>query len=166
MILIKYYSKIRSLFWTLLTKKRCGSYKGKVKVNRKSIIGKNVHLGSNVHFNGMMISGGGKVTIGDNFHSGAECRIIVQYHNYEGEAIPYDRVYINKDLTIEDNVWLGHRVMIMGGVTIGEGAIIQAGSVVVSNIPKYAIAGGHPARVFKQRDENHYEKLKMEKKFH
>lgn len=36
-----------------------------------------------------------------------------------------------------------------GGVTIGEGAIIQAGSVVVSDIPKYAIAGGSPAKVFK-----------------
>jgi len=67
---------------------------------------------------------------------------------------------------IEDNVWLGHRVIILGGVTIGEGAIIQAGSVVVKDIPKYAIAGGHPAKVFKYRDIKHYNRLKKEKKFH
>ena len=53
----------------------------------------------------------------------------------------------------------------LAGVTIGEGAIIQAGSVVVSNIPDYAIAGGHPAKVFKYRDIEHYTKLKSEGKF-
>jgi acetyltransferase-like isoleucine patch superfamily enzyme len=51
-------------------------------------------------------------------------------------------------------------------VTVGEGSIIQAGSVVVKDIPKYAIAGGHPAKVFKYRDIEHYKKLKMENKFH
>jgi len=54
----------------------------------------------------------------------------------------------------------------LGDVTIGEGAIIQAGSVVVNDIPKYTIAGGHPAKVFKYRDAAHYERLKEEGKFH
>jgi acetyltransferase-like isoleucine patch superfamily enzyme len=57
-------------------------------------------------------------------------------------------------------------VIVLGGVSIGEGAIIQAGSVVVKDIPKYAIAGGHPCKVFKYRDIEHYEKLKKERKFH
>ena len=57
-------------------------------------------------------------------------------------------------------------MIVLGGVTIGEGAIIQAGSVVVKDIPKYAIAGGHPCIPFKQRDIVHYLKLKKEKKFH
>jgi acetyltransferase-like isoleucine patch superfamily enzyme len=52
------------------------------------------------------------------------------------------------------------------GVRIGEGAIIQAGSTVVKDIEKYGIAGGHPAKVFKYRDIDHYEKLKKEGKFH
>ena len=73
---------------------------------------------------------------------------------------------ISKDVVIEENVWLGNRVIILPGVTVGEGAIIQAGSVVVKDIPKYAIAGGHPAKVFKYRDIDHYEKLKREGKFH
>lgn len=93
--------------------------------------------------------------------------MITQIHNYDhGKKVPYDDTYIYKDITIEDNVWLGSRVIVLGGVTIGEGAIIQAGSVVVKNIPKYAIAGGHPATVFKYRDIDHYERLKAEGKFH
>ena len=116
----------------------------------------------------MVIAGGGKVVIGDNFHSGIECRMVSQLHKYDdGDAIPYDtKEYILRDITIEDNVWLGDRVMVLGGVRIGEGAIIQAGSVVVTDIPKYAIAGGHPAKVFKQRNIEHYEKLKAAGKFH
>lgn len=166
MKILSLYSQIRSYFWTYLVRKSCGSYKGKVKANRKTIVNKNVHLGSNVNFNGMLISKGGIVQIGDNFHSGAECRIIAQNHNINGDAIPYDKTYIKRNVTIKDNVWIGHRVIILAGVTIGEGAIIQAGSVVVTDIPDFGIAGGHPAKVFKYRDEDHYRNLKNQEKFH
>ncbi len=124
-------------------------------------------LGNNVHFNGLTIRGNGKVMIGDNFHSGKEILIVNSYHKYdEGNAIPYDtKETVHKDLVIEDNVWIGDRATILGGVTIGEGAIIQAGAVVVSNIEKYGIAGGNPAKVFKTRNVKSYQKLKSEKKF-
>lgn len=116
-------------------------------------------LKSNNNINGIMING-------DNFHSGRECLMITQIHNYDtGNAIPYDDTYILKDIIIEDNVWFGDRVIVLGGVRIEEGAIIQAGSVVVNDIPKYAIVGGSPAKVFKYRDIEHYEKLKKEGKF-
>lgn len=92
--------------------------------------------------------------------------LITSNHNYDnGEAIPYDNTTIDGDIIIEDNVWIGQNVIILQGVTIGEGAIIQAGSVVTSDIPSCAIAGGHPAKVFKKRDEEHYYRLKEEKKF-
>lgn len=136
-------------------------------INNPCVMTKNTILGKNTHFNGMEIRGEGQVIIGNNFHSGKDCVLITNFHNYDtGNAIPYDDSYIIKEIIIEDNVWLGERVMVLGGVTIGEGAIIQAGSVVVSNIPRYAIAGGHPAKVFKMRDIEHYEKLKAEGKFH
>ncbi|MBO5207803.1 MAG: hypothetical protein J6B68_00505 [Lachnospiraceae bacterium] len=89
------------------TVKSCGEI---LRVNGKSILTPNTSLGNNVHFNGMYITGNGKVTI-------------------------------------------------------GEGAIIQAGSVVTKDIPKYAIAGGHPAVSFKYRDIQHYEALKKAEKF-
>lgn len=142
-------------------------YGSGLKVNGITLLNKNTSLGNNVNFNGLIVQGEGEIIIGDNFHSGPECMIINTFHNFSsGDAIPYDFTYINKKVVIEDNVWIGTRVIILGGVEVGEGAIIQAGSVVVSNIPKYAIAGGHPAKVFKFRDIEHYKKLKSEKKFH
>ena len=154
------------LFGNIIRKKaiKCGK---DLKVNHWSMINRNTSLGNNVSFNGMQITGGGEVVIGDNFHSGRECLMITQNHNYdEGEAIPYDNTYIKKDIRIGDNVWLGDRVIILGGVSIGEGAIIQAGSVVVKDVPACAIAGGHPATVFKYRDIEHYNRLKKEGKIH
>lgn len=153
-------------YYTNKAKKIINSFEEPLKVNHKSFFTKGTTLGKNTNFNGMKIAGGGNVSIGDNFHSGEECLMITQNHNFEGGAIPYDNTYIYKDIMIGDNVWLGSRVIILGGVTIGEGAIIQAGAVVVSDIPKCGIAGGSPAKVFKYRDVGHYEKMKQEGKFH
>lgn len=108
---------------------------------------------------------GGKVHFGDYFHSGTECMIITQNHNYEGEMIPYDNTYVYKNVTIGECVWFGNRVIVTGNVTIGEGAIIAAGSVVCKDVPPLAIVGGNPAKVIKYRDKEHYYKLKGEGKF-
>ena len=147
-----------------LKARKCGTG---LKVNAITRINGNTYLGNNVNFNGLSIEGRGKVTIGDNFHSGTGCLLITQTHDYDnGDAVPYGSKYISKGIAIEDNVWLGSRVIVLDGVAIGEGAIIQAGSCVVSDVPKHAIAGGHPAKVFKYRDIEHYERLKKEGKFH
>ena len=124
-------------------------------------------LGQNPNFNGLTVVGHGEVIFGDNFHSGPGCLIITSNHNFDsGNAIPYDDTNIVKSVIINDNVWLGSRVIVLGGVEIGEGAIIQAGAVVVNNIPPCAIAGGNPAKVFKYRNKEHYFRLKEQKKFH
>src|SRR5690554_1762443 len=165
MFILKLYFRFTKKLWTAIVKRNCLSHGEKIIANRRTVVGKNVILGNNVNFNGMKISKGDTVKIGDNFHSGDECRIIVQNHNYEGESIPYDSTYIYNNVTIEDNVRIGHNVIILGNTTIGEGSIIQAGSTVVSSIPKYSIAGGHPAKVFKTRNIAHYEELKKKGKF-
>lgn len=53
----------------------------------------------------------------------------------------------SKPIVIEDNVWIGARVIVLGGVTIGEGSCIGAGSVVAQDIPPRSLAVGVPARV-------------------
>ena len=161
-------SRLKTFICTSVVKYTCAEYKGKKKVKGWSLIGRNVFLGNNVNFNGIKIYAGrkSKIQIGDNFHSGKECMIMALYHNFEGETIPYDTTNIDKNVTIEDNVWIGHRVIILGGVTIGEGAIIQAGAVVVNDIEPCGIAGGNPAKVFKYRDKDHYFQLKQECRFH
>ncbi|MCT1532637.1 acyltransferase [Sphingobacterium daejeonense] len=124
-----------------------------------------IDFGKNNHFNGCKILGNGKVSIGDNFHSAENLIILTTYHNYKGNALPYDHTIINKDVSIGDNVWIGLNVIILGGVKIGEGSIIQAGSVVSKDIEPLGIAGGNPAKVFKYRDLEHYSNLKGLKKY-
>lgn len=169
--LYRQFKKITSSFtrwyWTNRTKLIVSSYGKNLKVNNPSYFIKNTYLGNNCNFNGIQIDGGGEVYFGNNFHSGTECRIITQSHNYDtGDAIPYDETYIKKKIIIEDNVWFGHNVIVTGNILIGEGAIIAAGSVVVKDVPKYAIVGGNPAAILKYRDIEHYNKLKSENKFH
>lgn len=156
-----------SFFYTFIVKLQCKSYQEPLRVNAFSHVSGTTLLGKNVNFNGMEIKGRGKVIIGDNFHSGKGCLMITENHNYDaGRTIPYDDTYITKNIIIGDNVWLGDRVVILGGVTIGEGVIIQASSVVVRDIPDYAIVGGHPAKVFGKRDIEHYLSLKIKGKFY
>lgn len=57
-------------------------------------------------------------------------------------------------IVLEDDVWIGDKVLILSGVHIGQGAIIGAGSIVVKDIPPYAIAGGVPAKTIKYRFSN------------
>ena len=182
--MIKFIAKLLT-FWVPNRKKRIKlrskirtCYYGRQVLLKAKSIGKNFYCGGfstvtsttilddNVSFNGMKIQGKGTVKIGKHFHSGTECLIISQNHNYDnGKAIPYDEEYICKDVEIGDFVWLGSRVIILPGTKIGEGAIIQAGSVVHGEIPDYAIAGGNPTKVFKYRDIEHFKQLKNEGKF-
>lgn len=125
-----------------------------------------ISFGINNHFNGAELQGQGGIIIGDNFHSAKGLVILTQNHNWKGNTLPYDDTVIKKKVVIGDNVWIGMNVIILPGVKIGEGCIIQAGSVVSRNIPDLAIAGGNPAVVIKQRDHDHYYGLKKSEKFH
>lgn len=157
---------LKKMYWLKKAKYQLGSFGEGLYIGGTCRLNRNVKVGKNVNFNGMTIQGSGSVTIGNNFHSGTECMIISENHNYEGKAIPYDSTYVTKQIFIEDNVWFGNRVLVVGNITIGEGAIIAAGSVVVKDVPACAIVGGNPAKVIKYRDIEHYKKLKEEKKFH
>ena len=155
----------RQRFFTKIVKKQINAFGENFKVNNMCRLNKSVTVKNNVNLNGMEVQGNGKVTIGNNFHSGKGILLITQNHNWKNaKSIPYDDEYILTNITIEDNVWVGSKVTILGNTTIGEGSIIQAGSVVVNDIPPLSIAGGHPATVFSKRDEQHYnECLKMGK---
>lgn len=57
----------------------------------------------------------------------------------------------DKGVVIEDDVWIGTRAIILHGVTIGRGAVVAAGAIVVRDVPPYAIVAGVPAQVIKFR---------------
>jgi acetyltransferase-like isoleucine patch superfamily enzyme len=54
-------------------------------------------------------------------------------------------------ICVEDEVWIGNNVLVLSGVTIGQGAIIAAGSVVTKDVKPYSIVGGNPAKFIKWR---------------
>ena len=59
-----------------------------------------------------------------------------------------------RPITIGDDVWIGSRVIILGGVNVGNGAVIGAGSVVTHDVPPYSVVGGNPARIIKSRKQS------------
>ncbi|MEL6985073.1 MAG: DapH/DapD/GlmU-related protein [Actinomycetota bacterium] len=98
---------------------------------------------------GTSIVSTGKVSIGAHCHIGPHCMIMDNgYH----EIDPERRLQTPEPnpVIIEDNVWLGARVIVMPGVTIGRDAVIGAGSVVTTDVPPRTVAAGVPARVVKE----------------
>lgn len=61
---------------------------------------------------------------------------------------------VGAPISIGEDVWIGRGVFVGKGVSIGQGAVIGANSVVVKDIPPYAVAVGAPARVIKYRTQN------------
>jgi len=105
----------------------------------------NIHVGRNVaimpYFNCMAA---GNVQIDDNVSIALNVSIITNNHDF------YQRDIITvKDVRICRNVWIGAGSIILCGVTIGENAVVGAGSVVTKDVPANAVVAGNPARVLK-----------------
>lgn len=65
-------------------------------------------------------------------------------------------------VTIEENVWIASHCVILPGVTIGEGAVIAAGSIVTKSVEPMSVVAGNPAKIVKYRDRERYEKLRKQ----
>lgn len=118
-------------------------------------VGENVQINDDVH-----IAAVESVEIGDDVLIASKVFITDHNHgNYNGNEIqdsplssPNSRRIYTDAVKIEKNVWLGEFVCVLQGVTIGEGSIIGAMSVVTKSIPPYSIAIGSPAKVIKTFD--------------
>lgn len=108
--------------------------------------GFNVHIGKNFvgNFN-MTILDEAKVTIGDNVMIGPNCSLITITHALLAEQ-RNDGIMSARPINIGNNVWIASNVVVLPSVTIGDGAIIGAGSVVVKSIPSGVIAVGNPCK--------------------
>ncbi|MBO5887114.1 MAG: acyltransferase [Bacteroidaceae bacterium] len=115
------------------------------------------------------LDGSGGLSIGDGTIIARETEILTRNHYFQGadlQEIPYDKRFINKAVTIGENVWIGIRAIITPGVNIGEGAVIGAGCVVTKDVPPLAIVGGNPFRILRFRDEKQYYELKSKNKIY
>jgi len=129
----------------------------------KLVVENNVYIG-----NGRNFSVGNEVALGSNFKStnrfvkignnlmmAEDVLFLGGGHKYNRLDIPigHQGAEPKTPLTIDDDVWIGARAMILPGCKhIGKGVIVGAGSVVTKDIPDYAIVGGNPARVIKYRN--------------
>jgi len=113
-----------------------------VESNSKIIIGKSVGI------SGATISCSLSITIGNDSMIGSGVLITdSDAHSIHPELRNESKYAISKPIVIKNNVFIGARSIILKGVTIGEGSVIGAGSVVTSNIPPLTIAAGNPAKI-------------------
>lgn len=102
-------------------------------------IGKNVLISDNV------------IILDSDLHSISASRRLEEALRWSNGIFPdvYDGI-LGESVFIADHVWIGANSVILKGVTIGEGAIVGAGSVVTKDVPPYTIVAGNPARVIRE----------------
>lgn len=111
-------------------------------LGRDCYLNKNVRLGS---------SGAG-LTLGDNVMVGPNVVMDTSRHNSERTDVPMKSQGMSyAPISIGDDVWIGANVVVTMGVSIGEGCIVGAGSVVTKDIPAFSVVAGVPAAVIKSR---------------
>ena len=91
--------------------------------------------------------------IGDYVLMGPDVVILTSNHKSDRLDLPIGAQGMtdSRKVTIGNDVWIGQRVLIMPGVTIGDGCIIGAGAVETKDVPSYSVVGGVPARILKSR---------------
>ena len=111
--------------------------------------GFNLHVGKNFFANfACVMLDAAPSTIGDNCLIGPECGFYTVNHPMDAKTRVANYVY-GEPITIGNNVWFGGHCVVLSGVTIGDNAVIGAGSVVTKDIPAGAVAAGNPARVLR-----------------
>lgn len=104
-------------------------------------LGPHCHVSADIHFGNYVLCAGHVSFIGKNEHR----------YDYVAETIWETPRGHDEPTIIGSDVWIGHGAIIMGGVKIGDGSVIAAGSVVTKDVPSMSIVGGNPARVIKRR---------------
>jgi acetyltransferase-like isoleucine patch superfamily enzyme len=131
--------------------------KGNYRIHSRTSIrnAQNIFLGDNVRITMdccIWAEKNSKIVIGDNVLIGPGVKIFASNHGMEmnNEPMVYQK-RVEKDIVIEDDVWIGANSIIVSGVTIRKGAIVGAGSVVTKDVSAGSIYAGVPAKFVKKR---------------
>lgn len=110
-------------------------------------IGKRVSINDNVY-----IDGYGGVEIGDDVRIAYGTALISEDHQFDDpDILITQQPKIPGKITIGNNVWIASYVTILRDVTIGEGSVVAAGSVVTRSVPPFCVVGGNPAKIIRMR---------------
>ena len=90
---------------------------------------------------------------------GPDVMILTRHHEFLQTTLPMIEQGYREErpVTIKDDVWIGARVIILPGVTVGNGAVVGAGAVVTKEIDDWTIVAGNPARVIRNRKQETFE---------
>lgn len=115
---------------------------------------KNIVIGDDVDLAwGIIITTGGGVEIGDRTLIGYNTQILSTNHNIpENHGRIFGSGHTKKKVIIKNDVWIGASAIILPGISIGEGAVVAAGSVVTKNVEAFTVVGGNPAKPIKKRN--------------
>jgi len=113
-----------------------------------------IEVGSNSLINvfGTLL-GHGSIRIGQDVLIGPHTTIVAANHTFTDQTVPIVQQDITKEgIEIQDDVWIGANCTVLDGVTIGEGAVVAAGSVVTESVPESAVVAGTPAEQIDTRN--------------
>ncbi|RLN91933.1 hypothetical protein BBJ28_00021923 [Nothophytophthora sp. Chile5] len=114
--------------------------------------GCNIHLGDNVYINfNVSLLDDAEIRIGNNVMIAPNVQLYTTLHPLEPHRRSSHAVY-GKPITIGDDVWLCGGAIILPGVSIGNGAVVGAGSVVTKDVPSMCVYAGNPAKFIKKVD--------------
>lgn len=113
-------------------------------------LGRDVHVGERCYLWAGDTTG--RILIGDDVLLAPEVFLTASNYGTAAGRLVREQPKREADVVIGDDVWLGARVVVLPGVTVGDGAIVGAGSVVTKDVPANAIAVGVPARVVAWRE--------------
>lgn len=147
-----FHIKLGYYFRGFLASRFISSCGKNINIERGAKFNKTIKLGNNSGI-GKNCGIGPQTIIGDNVMIAPEVIIYTKNHKIDRTDIPMceQGFDVIKPVIIEDDVWLGRRVIILPGVTIGKGTVIGTGAVVSKDIAPYSIAVGNPAKVVRSR---------------
>lgn len=122
----------------------------------------NLEIGDNTTINsGVRLDNRGKIRIGANVSISRDCLLLTAGHDIQSGDFAFQRHTIE----IGDRAVLFTSVIVCPKVSIGDGAVILPGSVVVKNVPEYEVWGGNPAKFIKKRSNELIYELKHDSWF-
>lgn len=100
--------------------------------------------------NAVLASGQGGLFLGDDVLIGPQAVLVTGDHDYTRTDIPAtERSYTGRPIRVGSNVWIGTGATVLGGVSVGDNAVIAAGAVVTRDVPEGTLVGGVPGKILK-----------------